>query len=396
MVSQKMLELGQHRSVIRDIFEYGRQRREAVGAENVYDFSLGNPSVPAPPVVTDTLRELLESTPAEALHAYTSSAGDPAVREAIARYVRRSFGFDAQSEYIYMTAGAAASLAVTLNALTEPGDEVIAFAPYFPEYRVFAEAAGAAFVPVACTPGTFQIDAAALESAVTARTKAVIVNSPNNPTGAVLDRESIAALCGVLTQKAEEYGHPIYLIADEPYRELVYDGAEVPYLPLFYKNTVVCYSFSKSLSLPGERIGYILVSPQAEDAAEVFDAVNGAGRALGYVCAPSLFQQLVARCLGQTADLSVYAENRQLLYRELTACGFDVVRPDGAFYLFIKAPDGDAAAFCEAARQFDLLLVPSDSFGCPGYARLAYCVTTEQIRRSLPAFRRLAALYTGE
>ena len=396
MVSKKMLELGRNRSVIRDIFEYGRQRREEIGAENVYDFSLGNPSVPAPPIVTDTLRELLGSVPAEALHAYTSSAGDPVVREAVAGYVRRTFGFDAQAKFIYMTAGAAASLTVTLTALTQPGDEVIAFAPYFPEYRVFAEAAGARFVPVASAPGTFQIDPEALTRAVTAHTKAVIVNSPNNPTGAVLDRQSIGALSDILTAKAAEYGHPIYLIADEPYRELVYDGAEVPYLPLFYKNTVVCYSFSKSLSLPGERIGYILVSPQAEDAAAVYDAVNGAGRALGYVCAPSLFQQLVRHCLGHTADLSVYEENRRLLYGALTEYGFEVVRPDGAFYLFIKAPEPDAAAFCEKARGLDLLLVPSDSFGCPGYARLAYCVTTEQIRRSLPAFRRLAAMYTGE
>ncbi len=395
MVSEKMLELGRHRSVIRDIFEYGIQRSAQIGRENVFDFSLGNPSVPAPRIVTDTLQTLIAQTPAARLHAYTSAAGDPQVREAIARYVRDSFGFDARASYIYMTAGAAASLSISLTAVVEDGDEVIAIAPFFPEYRVFVEKTGAKLITVNSAEKTFQIDPQALACAVNARTKAVIVNSPNNPTGVVLTRQSIAALTEILTEKSREYGHPIYLIADEPYRELVYGDTQVPYLPLYYKNTIVCYSFSKSLSLPGERIGYILVSPEAEAAQMVFDAVCGAGRALGYVCAPSLFQQLVKSCLGETVDLSVYDENRKLLYSALTEYGFEAVYPDGAFYLFVKALEPDANAFCEKAKAFDLLLVPADSFGCPGYFRIAYCVTTDQIRRSLPAFKKLAASYRG-
>ena len=396
MVCEKMLELGRHRSVIRDIFEYGNRRKAEIGAENVFDFSLGNPSVPAPPVVTETLQKLIAETPAEQLHAYTSAAGDPTVRGAIAQYIRDSFGFSVTGQHIYMTVGAAASLTISLTALVQEGDEVIAIAPFFPEYRVFAQRTGAKFVTVNSAEKTFQIDAESLSAAVNAHTKAVIVNSPNNPTGIVLTEESIRALAAVLEEKSRQYGHPIYLIADEPYRELVYGGTPVPYIPNYYKNTIVCYSFSKSLSLPGERIGYILVSPQAEDADAVYDAVCGAGRALGYVCAPSLFQQLVKACLGQTADLSVYDENRRLLYGALTQCGFEVVEPNGAFYLFVKAPEPDANAFCEKAKQYELLLVPGDSFGCPGYVRIAYCVTTEQIRRSLPAFRQLARHYKGE
>lgn len=396
MVSEKMLQLGNHRSVIREIFEYGNQRKAQIGAENVFDFSLGNPSVPAPQIVTDTLQKLIDQTPAAVLHAYTSAPGDHQVRQAIASYVHQTFGFAAQASHIYMTAGAAASLTITLTALVEPGDEVIAFAPYFPEYRVFAEKTGAKFVAVNSAEGTFQVDPEALTAAITPRTKAVIVNSPNNPTGVVLTEESIRSLAQVLNTKAQAYGHPIFLIADEPYRELVYDNTFVPYLPCYYQNTVVCYSFSKSLSLPGERIGYILVSPEAEGAEQVYAAVCGAGRALGYVCAPSLFQQLMKECLGHTADLAVYDENRRLLYDALTACGFEAVYPDGAFYLFLRSPEPDANAFCQRARAYELLLVPGDDFGCPGYVRIAYCVTTEQIRRSLPAFRQLAKEYIGE
>lgn len=396
MVSENMLALGRHRSVIRDIFEYGNQRKAEVGPENVFDFSLGNPSVPAPQIVTDTLQELLLQTPPEQLHAYTSAPGDPQVRKAIAQYIHSTFSFDAQGKFIYMTAGAAASLTITLTALTEKDDEVIAFAPFFPEYRVFAEKAGAKFVVVKSQEGTFQIDPQALEAAINEHTKAVIVNSPNNPTGVVLNQESIDSLCRVLTEKSKAYGHPIYLIADEPYREIVYGDTKVAYLPVHYKNTIVCYSFSKSLSLPGERIGYILVSPEAEGAEDIFDAVCGAGRALGYVCAPSLFQQLVKTCLGHTADISVYDENRKLLYDALTQYGFEAVYPDGAFYLFVRSPEPDAAAFCEKAKKEDLLLVPADSFGCPGYVRIAYCVKPEQIRRSLPAFRKLAEFYMGD
>ena len=392
MVNERMCQLGRHRSAIREIFEYGKQRTAQVGAENVFDFSLGNPSVPAPKIVTDTLQKLISQTPPEQLHAYTSAPGDGQVRQAIAQYIRDTFGLDARETDIYMTVGAAASLTITLTALVEDGDEVIAFAPYFPEYQVFVEKTGAKFVPVNSTEKTFQIDGEALEKAINSHTKAVIVNSPNNPTGVVLTEESIKALSQVLAEKSREFGHPIYLIADEPYRELVYGDTKVPYIPLYYKNTVVCYSFSKSLSLPGERIGYILVSPQMEDGQAVYDAVCGAGRALGYVCAPALFQQLVKECLGKTADISVYDANRQLLYKALTEYGFEAVYPQGAFYLFVKSPEADAAAFCEKAKQLDLLLVPADSFGYPGYVRIAYCVTTEKIQRSLPAFKKLAEL----
>ena len=396
MVSQKMLELGQKRSVIREIFEYGNQRKAQIGAENVFDYSLGNPSVPAPQIVTDTLQQMIAQTPAAQLHAYTSAPGDPQVRKAIAEYITKTHGYAADPGNLYMTVGAAASLTISLKALVVPGDEVIALAPYFPEYRVFTEMTGARFVTVDTAQSNFQIDAACLAAAITPNTKAIIVNSPNNPTGAVLTEESVKNLTAVLTDKSAEYGHPIYLIADEPYRELVYDDIQVPYLPNYYPNTLVCYSFSKSLSLPGERIGYILVANEAADAQAVYAAVCGAGRALGFVCAPSLFQQLVGKCLGYTADISVYDENRKLLYQELTACGFEAVYPDGAFYLFVKSPEPDAYAFCDKAKQFELLLVPGDDFGCPGYVRISYCVTTEQVQRSLPAFRQLAKLYTGD
>lgn len=396
MVSEKMRQLGSCRSAIREIFEYGKQRAVQVGEENVFDFSLGNPSVPAPGVVTETLGRLISQIPPEQLHAYTSAPGDAQVRQAIAQYIQDTFGVNARATDIYMTVGAAASLTISLTALVEDGDEVIAFAPYFPEYRVFAEKAGAKFVEVKSAEKTFQIDGEALEKAITCHTKAVIVNSPNNPTGVVLSEQSIKTLSRVLEEKSNEFGHPIYLIADEPYRELVYDGAQVPYLPLYYKNTLVCYSFSKSLSLPGERIGYILVSPEMEDKRAVYDGVCGAGRALGYVCAPSLFQQLVKECLGKTADISVYDTNRKLLYNALTEYGFELVYPQGAFYMFMRSPEKDAAAFCEKAKAFDLLLVPADSFGYPGYVRISYCVKTQKIQRSLPAFRKLANLYAGE
>lgn len=395
MISQEMLKLGRHRSVIREIFEYGNQRRGQIGAQNVFDFSLGNPSVPAPPIVTDTLQQLLADEPAQTLHAYTSAAGDPSVRNAIAAYIRNTYGFEAEARHIYMTAGAAASLTITLTALVTPDDEVIALAPYFPEYRVFVQKTGAKFVTVDCTPDTFQIDAQRLEAAINSHTKAVIINSPNNPTGVVLDQKSIDTLVTVLQTKSAQFGHPIYLVCDEPYRELVYDDIQVPYLPLHYRDTVVCYSYSKSLSLPGARIGYILVSSRMEDADMVFDAVCGAGRALGFVCAPSLFQRLVAKCQGCTADISVYDRNRRLLYDALTEYGFTAVYPDGAFYLFVKSPIPDANAFCMKAREYELLLVPGDDFGCPGYVRIAYCVTTEQIQRSLPAFRQLGQYYAG-
>jgi aspartate aminotransferase len=396
MVNEKMRGLGACRSVIRELFEYGKKRKAEIGAENVFDFSIGNPSVPSPDVVNETLMGLLRERDAVSLHGYTSAQGDADVRRAIADYVASMHGATVDPNLIYLTVGAAASLTVSLTALLEAGDEVILLAPFFPEYRVFVERTGAVAVPVLCNTKTFQPDLAALRAAITEKTRAIIVNSPNNPTGAVLTRESIEGLASVLEEASAANGAPIYLIADEPYRELVYGGVEVPYLPHFYRNTLVCYSFSKSLSLPGERIGYILVSPQADNAVAVYQAVCGAGRALGFVCAPALFQYMIPSVLGMTSDISIYDRNRRLLYDALTEYGYEAVKPDGAFYLFVKALEEDANAFCERAKQYELLLVPSDSFGCPGYVRISYCVTTEQIQKSLPAFKCLAESYQAE
>ena len=393
LVNETMLGLGKAPSVIRETFEYGRARAAEIGRENVFDFSLGNPSIPAPAEVTDTLRRLLAEESPVTLHGYTSAPGDPAARRAVAEDLNRRFDAGLTPGGIYMTCGAAASLTCTLHALVRPGDEVIVLAPYFPEYRVFAEKAGAKLVTVMTEPGSFQPDPTALAAALSAKTKAVILNSPNNPTGAVYTEASLRALTDCLRRFSEERGEPVFLLSDEPYRELVY-GAEKPvWIPHLYDATVVCYSFSKSMSLPGERIGYVAVSPKVPYADEVFAAVCGAGRALGFVCAPSLMQKMVAECPSAVSDTAAYRRNRDLLFSALSEDGFACVPPDGAFYLFVRSPEPDAAAFAARAREFELLLVPSDSFGCPGYVRLAYCVDEEMIRRSLPAFRRLAESY---
>lgn len=392
-MNQRMYGLGSRRSVIREIFEYGKKRAAEVGADKVFDFSLGNPSVQPPQIVEDTLVGLLREEDATALHGYTSAQGDLSVRRAIAEYIAATHGVKADPDLIYMTCGAAASLTITLSALCEKGDEVITFAPFFTEYRVFTETAGAKLVELASDPETFQIDFSLLEKAFTKKTAAVLVNSPNNPSGVVYSEETVKKLAALLARKSAEYGRTIYLVTDEPYRELVYGGVKVPYLTAYYKHTVVCYSYSKSLSLPGERIGYIFVSPEADGAKELYLAVCGAGRALGYVCAPSLFQKMVARCQGITSDISVYERNRDMLLSALREYGYSCVRPDGAFYLFVRSPEPDANAFCERAKAHGLLLVPGDDFGCPGYVRIAYCVSPDMIRRSLPAFRALAEEY---
>ena len=395
MVSEKMKALGVKKSVIREIFEYAKVRKAEIGAENVFDYSIGNPSVPAPETVKETLVSLLTQTDPAKLHGYTSAQGDPDVRKAIADYLNETYGAKASPDLIYITVGAAAALTVSLNAVLADGanEEVIVFAPFFPEYRVFVEKAGGKLVTVPCRENDFQIDLEAFEKAITPKTKAVIVNSPNNPTGVVLSEETVKALAGIMRKAEETYGHPIFLIGDEPYRELVYNGVDVPYLTCYYENTIVCYSFSKSLSLPGERIGYILVSSESPEAKNVYAAVLGAGRALGFVCAPSLFQYMIPSCLGKTSDISIYDTNRKLLYDSLTEYGYTCANPDGAFYLFVKALESDARAFCERAKKYELLLVPSDDFGFPGYVRIAYCVSTEQIKRSLPAFEALAEDY---
>lgn len=392
MINEKMTALGQTRSVIREIFEYANARRKEVGADKVFDFSIGNPSVPAPECVNETIKELVTKGNSVQLHGYTSAQGALSTRKVISDNLNKKHGIGITPDHIYMTCGAAASLTISIHALVCEGDEIITFTPFFPEYKVFVEKSGAKFVAIPSRDGDFQIDIDLLEKTINENTKALIVNSPNNPSGVVLTAQTLTALAELLNKKSAEYNHPIYIIADEPYRELVYDGVEVPYIMNYYKNTLVCYSYSKSLSLPGERIGYIAVSPEAEDKA-LYAAVCGAGRALGFVCAPSLMQAVIEKCDGATSDISIYSRNRSLLCSALSEYGYTVVKPDGAFYLFLKAPGGNSMEFYERAKKFDLLLVPADSFGCPGYMRLAYCVETSQIENSLPAFKALAESY---
>ena len=393
MVSEEMYVLGTKKSTIRTIFEFGQKRAAEVGAENVFDFSLGNPNVPAPDFIRDAAVDILMHGDPTEVHGYTIAPGKPAVREVLAADLKRRFGMEVTGKNLFMTAGAAASVTITFKALTEPGDEFVTFAPFFPEYRVFVEACGGKLVVVPAKTDDFQIDLTALERVLTPQTKAVIVNSPNNPSGAVYRETTIRRLADLLRAKEQEYGHPIFIVADEPYREIVYDGAAVPCIPLFYDNTIVCYSYSKSFSLPGERIGYIVVPDTAADFARIYGAIAGAARVLTHVNAPSLWQLVVARCAGKAADLSTYAKNAALLYDGLTALGFSCVRPQGAFYLFPQALEPDDAAFCRRAQEYDLLLVPGRDFGCPGYFRAAYCVRTKMIEKSLPRFEELAKSY---
>ncbi len=388
MLNPTAYALGANRSCIRELFEYGCRRAEIVGRENVYDYSLGNPSIPAPPQVNDAIRDILGELDSLEVHGYTSAVGDYATRSAIAADLNARFDADARPEDFFLGSGAAPELIAVLRALAVPGGEVVAVAPYFPEYKPFTEGSGLIFKVVPPDVPDFQIDLTALEAALTPATQAVLINSPNNPSGVVYTAETLAALGAILVRKAGEYGHPIYLISDEPYRELAY-GVEVSWVPKIYRDTIVCYSYSKSLSLPGERIGYIYVPRDAADSAALYAAIAGAARVSGHVCAPSLWQKVIARCAGLLPDLQAYDRNRKLLYESLTAMGYEMAKPDGAFYLFIKAPGGDANAFSEKAKQKDLLLVPGDGFGCPGYFRICYCVSNEMIRRSLPVFRSL-------
>lgn len=389
-MNEKMVKLGTKRSVIRELFEYGLKRKKEIGENKVFDFSIGNPSIPAPECVTLTMERLLKEVEPTALHGYTPAPGAPAVREKIAEYIRKEFGAQCRAENIYMTCGAAAALTSVITAVTENrGDEIITFTPFFPEYKVFIEHAGAKLVTIDCAAPGFELPTNKLLEAITEKTRAVIINSPNNPTGRVIPESEIVALAKILTEKSAEYGKPIYLIADEPYRELVYGGVKVPFVPNYYDNTIVCYSFSKSMSLPGERIGYAFVSPKCEKPDLVFTAVAGAARALGFVCAPSILQFTVAENYGKTADIAAYEKNRELLYDFLVKTGYTVVKPDGAFYLFVKALEEDAGAFSEKAKRHELLLVPSDDFGCPGYVRIAYCTAYDTIVNSLAAFKAL-------
>ncbi len=393
MINEKMYALGSKRSIIREIFEYSKNRSAEIGADKVFDFSLGNPSVEPPIEIKNAISTLNESENSVLLHGYTSAQGDFSVRKTIADDINQKFNTSLTPDSIYMTCGAAASLSISLKAVFNPGEECIVFAPFFTEYRVFIENAQGKVVVSSPKAKTFQIDIDDFESKINANTKAVIINSPNNPSGVVYSEETIKSVCDILNKKQQEYNHAIYLIADEPYRELVYSNVNVPYLMNYYNNTLVCYSYSKALSLPGERIGYIAVNPNAENSKELYLAVCGAGRSLGYVCAPSMFQQVVKKCINAKVDVNIYKENRDILYDNLTKFGYDCVKPDGAFYLFVKALEDDAFKFYLKAKEKEILVVPCDDFGVSGYVRIAYCVDKNRIINSLPAFKALAEEY---
>lgn len=394
MYDEKMYSLGAKRSAIRALFDYGQEQAAIVGKENVFDFSIGNPSIPAPDCVQDEIVRLAREEMPAAIHGYTPAPGDPLVRQAIADYMNDTYGAAVSGSNFYMTCGASASLAIILRALIEsPDDEIIVNAPFFPEYRVFIHNAGGKLVMVPPDLENFQLSIDGIEKAITPQTKAIIINSPNNPSGSVYSADTLTKLGDVLRKKKAALGHPIMLISDEPYREVIYDGLPMLYVPKFYDNTVICYSYSKSLSLPGERVGYIMVPNSVTNSKDVFTAVCGAGRSMGFVCAPNLFQRVVMACQGKTANIAIYDENRKLIYESLRDIGFDCVYPSGAFYLFVKAPDGDANEFMEKAKTLNILIVPGDEFGCPGYCRISYCVDTDMIKRSIPAFTKLYAMY---
>ena len=389
MVNDKMYELGTKKSTIRTIFEFGRKRAAEVGEENIFDFSLGNPNVPTPEFVKDAIIDILNTMEPTAIHGYTVAPGNPQVRATIAKSINERFGTNYDAGNLFITAGAAAAITISFKALCEGGDEFITFAPYFPEYKCFVESVGGKLVVVPAQIPDFQINFDEFEKSINAHTKAVIINSPNNPSGAVYSEETIKKLAEILRQKSKEFGKPIFIISDEPYREIAYD-VEVPYVPNYYDHTLVCYSYSKSFSLPGERIGYIVV-PSGLD--KVYGAVAGAARVLTHVNAPSLWQLVIAKCAGMPSDISIYRKNAELLYNGLIDAGFTCNKSQGAFYLFPKCLEDDDYAFCERAKKYDLLLVPGNDFGCPGYFRAAYCIKTETIERSLPLFNKLAAEY---
>lgn len=392
MINNNMKNFGQNSSEIRELFEYGKKRKEIIGEDNVFDFSIGNPNVSCPVQITETIDRLNRETDPVKLHEYTSAAGRMDTRENISAHLKDKYNVNISAHHIYMTVGAAASLSIALKSVVNPGEQVIVFTPYFPEYKVFVEGCGGRITPVAVSEEDFQIDFGALEAAFSDNVSALIINSPNNPTGAVLTKETLQKLSTFLTAKEAEYNKKIYLISDEPYRELMYDK-DITLPASCHDRTIICYSYSKSLSLPGERIGYVAVNDSLEEADELFAALAGSGRCLGYVCAPSLMQAVIAENQGVVSDISIYKKNRDILYNALTDFGFSAVYPDGAFYLFVKSPEEDARKFSEKAKELELLLVPSDSFGMTGYVRISYCVSTEQIERSLDSFKKLAEAY---
>ena len=395
MVNQEYYTLGTAPSVIRQLFAYGLEQAKVVGPENVYDYSLGNPSSPAPKKVNESIKKIVDETDSIKLHGYSMAPGFEEARAAVAKDLAARFGLDVKASELFFTCGAAPALISIIKALIVDADtEIMAIAPFFPEYRPFVNANGGKLVVVPADTKAFQIHLDEVEKRITKHTQAIIVNSPNNPSGVVYTEETLKGLASLLERKSAEYGHPIYIIADEPYRELVYGGVKVPFIPCLYKNTIVCYSYSKSLSLPGERIGYVYVPGFADDSHDVYAAIAGAARIMGHVCPPTLMQKVIEYCAEERPDLVAYDENRNLLYNSLTEMGYECAKPDGAFYLFVKAPNGDANAFSEKAKLgHNLLVVPADGFGCPGFFRLSYCVSNDMIRRSLPAFKAMIESY---
>ena len=392
MINKKMFELGNSRSVIRELFEYGKQLKQQIGEDKVFDFTLGNPSVPCPKEVDEYASYLILNNPST--HAYTSANGDLETRKSISDYNKQKYGFELDANLIYMTCGAAAALKIVLSSIiSESDEEILAIAPFFPEYRVFTETSGGVFKFVSCDEVNFSVNLKELESSITPKTRGIIINSPNNPAGTVYDEATIKAISEILDKKQKEYGYPIYIIADEPYREILFDGATCPYIPSYYDNTIICYSYSKALSLPGERIGYVAVSPKCQDAKTLYLTIMGAGRALGYVCAPSLFQKVLAKHADKVSNPNPYKDNRDVLIETLTSLNFTCVNPKGAFYLFIKSPIPDAVEFSNSAKKYGLLLVPSNSFGVNGYLRLATCVDKKTAVNSKDAFILLAKEY---
>lgn len=393
MLSQHYIDMTSQKSAIRELFDYGSRRAKEIGYENVFDYSLGNPSVPTPQAFTDALIDLIQNTDPVALHGYSPSLGIPSVRQAIADSLNRRFDMEFQMEDIFMAVGAAGAIAHAVRAVTVPGDEVLTFAPFFPEYYHYVNETGAVLKVVPADISSFQINFDAFEEMITSKTMAVLINTPNNPSGIVYSTATIDRLAAILTAKSKEFGHEIYIISDEPYREIVFQGVDAPFVARHYDNTIICYSFSKSVSLPGERIGYVAVNPACKDAARIIDMCGQISRGIGHNCPPSLIQLAVTKVLDMTSDISVYEENKNILYKELSRIGFDIVEPGGAFYLFPKALEENAGAFCERAKQHDLLLVPSDTFGCPGHFRICYCIPTEKVLRSIPVFEALAKEY---
>lgn len=395
MVNQTMQKLGSSPSVIRELFAYGLAQAKVIGPEKVFDYTLGNPSIPAPSRVNQSIKEILDDTDSIAIHGYSMAGGFEKTRAAIAGNLNRRFGAEIKPGNLFITCGAAPALISVIKALAmDENSEIMAVAPYFPEYKPFVEKNGAKFTVIPADREHFQIDMAEVSARINKHTQGIIINSPNNPSGVVYTEETLQKLAAILRAKGKEYGHPIYIIADEPYRELVYGGVKVPFIPTIYENTIVCYSWSKSLSLPGDRIGYVLVPDSCEDAGDVYFAVAGAARGMGHVCAPTLMQKIIERCVDEMPDLAAYDENRTLLYDSLTAMGYRCAKPDGAFYLFVEAPNGDGRAFSQKAKEeYNLLVVPGEEFECPGFMRLSYCVSNAMIRRSLPAFQAMIDSY---